>query len=83
MTPTGHLVLGVVGRRWPFASERMPSSGEIIGGFVVRRVVKDTVYLAMPETPEEKDASEAWEQWMREDQHGPAPRVEQVKRSAA
>lgn len=76
MTPTGHLVLGVVGRRWPHQSERMPSSGEIIG------VVKDTVYLAMPETPEEKDASEAWEQWMRDDQHGPAPRVEQVKRSA-
>lgn len=53
-------VLDYHGQHWPFQGP-LPRVGEIVAGFIVDRVTESTVYLRLPETPEESLAFATWE----------------------
>lgn len=53
-------ILEYQGQRWPFQGPP-PEVGSVLAGFIVRSVTDTTVYLKLPETPEESLAFAAWE----------------------
>lgn len=53
------LCLDLEGRRYPFQGAP-PLVGEVIAGFIVKRVTDTIVYLGFPATPEEEEASRLW-----------------------
>lgn len=51
--------LDLEGRRYPFQGTT-PSVGDVLAGFIVKRVTDAIVYLGFPTTPEEEEASRQW-----------------------
>ena len=60
-----HLVM-TSGRRYQGAGGSLPKVGEVVAGFIVRKVAGKDVYLDMPKTPAEWQAFTDWEKRRRE-----------------
>lgn len=54
-------VMDLDGRRYPYQGTT-PTQGDVVAGFIVKRVTENIVYLGFPSSPEEEQAVKAWEQ---------------------
>lgn len=52
-------VIDFEGRRYPFAGTT-PQVGEVVAGFIVRRVTEHVVYVGLEQTEAEERAVERW-----------------------
>ncbi len=53
-------IIDLDGRRWPYRG-RTPKPGEVVAGFIVKRVTETTVYIGLPANTAEQYAVDTWE----------------------